>query len=385
MTGPIVLAAGGTGGHVFPAQALASVLIRRGRKVILITDTRRGAAYSDAFPNVDVMGVRAGTPTGKSILGKLLSAGDIARGTFEAALILRRLKPAVVVGFGGYPSLPSALGAIILGVPLCLHEQNAVLGRVNRVLARRSALIATSFARTDGIPAGAAITLTGNPVRQQIADVAEIPYNPIKDNGPIRLLVFGGSQGARIFSDIVPAALRALPFNFRERIFVTQQVRPEHMDMVRAAYADAGIQCDLRAFLDDMPMQLSQAHLVIGRGGASTIAELIASGRPSLIAPYPHHKDQHQLKNALNLVDAGAGWVLPDALMTPPSLALKLATLIATPGVLTQTAAAAKALARLDAAEALADALDQLISGDRTAPAATRSAGTGAFMREVAR
>jgi UDP-N-acetylglucosamine--N-acetylmuramyl-(pentapeptide) pyrophosphoryl-undecaprenol N-acetylglucosamine transferase len=274
---------------------------------------------------------------------------------------------------------------MITGAPLCIHEQNAVLGRVNKLMARRAAMVATSFQDVTGIPQGVKTVLTGNPVRAMIAAVSESSYVEPSDDGPVRLLVFGGSQGALIFSQVVPAGLRALPLVTRQRLRVVQQVRPDQMDMVRAAYAAAGITADLRPFIDDMPTQLSAAHLVIARGGASTVAELIAAARPSLIAPYPHHKDNHQLKNALNLVNAGAGWVLPDSLMTPPSLALKIATLISTPGVLADAARAAKSMARLDAAEALADAIEALIPGDGFAPAATRPAGSGGFMREAAR
>lgn len=385
MTAPIVLAAGGTGGHIFPAQALAAALIRRGRRVVLVTDQRRGRSMADGFPDVEILSVRSGTPTGRNWIGKIRAFGDLALGTFEALRLQGRLKPAAVVGFGGYPSLPSALAAVIGGVPLCLHEQNAVLGRVNKLIVRRAALVATSFAEVSGIPAGLPVVLTGNPVRGPIAEMAGRPYAPPRADGPIEILVFGGSQGARIFSDAVPEALSRLPQATRARLRVTQQVRAEDLDRVRAVYGAAGVTADLRPFLSDMPERLAAAHLVISRGGASTIAELIAVGRPALVAPYPHHKDRHQLANAMNMVKVGAGWVLPDALMTPEALALKVATLIATPDKLAQAAEAARRLGRLDAADALADAVERLAPGGGSAPAATRAHGSGALMREIAR
>jgi UDP-N-acetylglucosamine--N-acetylmuramyl-(pentapeptide) pyrophosphoryl-undecaprenol N-acetylglucosamine transferase len=384
MTGPIILAAGGTGGHLFPAQALAQELTARGRRVVLITDLRRGQAIAESFPGIEIAGVRAGTPTAKSTFGKVIAAGDIVMGVVEAITVLRALRPSLVVGFGGYPSLPPAFGALMLGIPLCLHEQNAVLGRVNKLLGRYAKAIATSFPDVAGLPAHARVTLTGNPVRKPITEIATVPYQAIDATGEIRLLIVGGSQGARIFSEVVPNALRLLPQATRQRLRLVQQVRAEHLPMVRTAYQDAGISADLRVFVDDMPAQLAAAHLVIGRGGASTVAELLAAGRPSLIAPYPFHADQHQLKNALNLVNAGAGWVLPDALMTPASLALKLATLIGQPHVLEQAAAAAKSLGRLNAASDLADVVERLAPSSTNAPKATRVTGAGGLMREAA-
>lgn len=358
---PILLAAGGTGGHLFPAEALASVLRGRGRSLVLVTDGR-GQAYAERFPGVEIVETRSASPSGKSLGGKAGAAVELLRGGLEAIRLIRRLEPGAVVGFGGYPALPLCAAAVAMRIPLCLHEQNAVLGKVNRLLARWASLIATSFAETHGVPKSARSLLTGNPVRAAIAEIHGAPYAAPRQDDDVHLLVFGGSQGAKIFSDAVPPALALLPSPLRRRLRVSQQVREPEIDAVRTIYEYAGIAADLRPFFADMPAQFRAAHLVIARGGASTVAELTAAGRPSLIAPYPHHKDRHQLTNALNLVHAGAGWILPDGLMTPESVALKISQLIGDPAVLDRAAQAAASLFRSDAALRLADAVEALVT-----------------------
>jgi UDP-N-acetylglucosamine--N-acetylmuramyl-(pentapeptide) pyrophosphoryl-undecaprenol N-acetylglucosamine transferase len=355
MSGPVVLAAGGTGGHIFPAQALAAELMRQGRTVALITD-RRGTGYEDRFPGVDIFRIRAATFTGKGLAGKLGGAIDILAGIMAARRILRQLKAAVVVGFGGYPSLPTMLAAAWSRLPTVIHEQNAVLGRVNRLLAARVGAIATSFAETRMIAAAERdkVTVVGNPVRQAIVDRRQDPYRPPERNGPIRLLVLGGSQGATVFSDIVPPALAELPAAMRARLHVTQQCRAEDLERVGRAYREAGIAADLADFVEDVPAALSRAHLVISRSGASTVCEVTAVGRPALFVPYPHATDDHQTANARTVADAGGARVIPHDKFTMAVCRESIDALAADPHMLSKMAAASRRQGRPDAARALA-------------------------------
>ena len=364
----IVLSAGGTGGHVFPAQALAAELKARGIDLMLITD-RRGLGYEERFPDMEIMTVRAGTPTGRGPFGQIAALSEIAAGTLSACVALRRNRPALVVGFGGYPSLPAMLAASRLGIPTLLHEQNAVLGRVNRLLARRVSALATSFPDTQGIGTAdrAKVTVTGNPVRAGIAAIRDVPYTQPAADGPIRILVLGGSQGARIFSDVVPDALLALPAEIRARLRVTQQCRPEDLERVRARYADGGIGADLAPFIEDVPALLASAHLCITRAGASTVAELSCAGRPSLLVPYMHATDDHQTANARPLVEAGGAWLLPQAKLTPAILAESLSALLQDPHTLARAAAAAREVGRPRAVQDLADLAEKLAEGGAVA------------------
>lgn len=352
----IVLAAGGTGGHLFPAQSVAARLVERGAQVRLMTDAR-GAAWGDRFDGVAVEVLPAGTPVGGNVLHKLNAAGRIVRGVIAARRSLRADRPDMVVGFGGYPSLPPLLAAIWSGLPTLIHEQNAVLGRVNRLLAPRVGAIAASFPQTGRLsPADAAkVVQTGNPVREPILALRNLPYLAPNGAGPFRLLVLGGSQGARVMSDIVPAALTRLSAGLRTRLRVTQQCRAEDLERVRAVYAGAGIPAELAAFIDDVPQQLGAAHLVIARAGASTVSELLAAGRPSILVPYPHAADNHQAANARAMVAAGGGWMMEEGRFTAEALAEGLCALTADPQALSEMAAAARAAGRPDAAELLAD------------------------------
>lgn len=353
---PIVLAAGGTGGHLFPAEALARALKRRGLAVELITDTR-ALAYAGAFPARAVHAVRAATPTGGSILAKLRALLMLAVGTIAARRLLKAIGPAVVVGFGGYPTVPPMLAAAWCGVPVILHEQNAVLGRANSFLARRATAIATGFAALGKASATlrAKTTHTGNPVRPAVLAAARIPY-PGFDDGRFRILVTGGSQGARVMSDVVPLALARLAKPLRDRLMVVQQARGEDEARVRAAYAGAGIEAQVAPFFADLPARIAAAHLVIGRSGASTVSELAVIGRPSILVPFPHALDQDQAANAEVLKTAGAALVVPQAAFDPAWLAGELARLMADPhGLLAPQAEHAKAAGLPDAAERLAD------------------------------
>lgn len=357
----IALAAGGTGGHLFPAQALAAELVRRGRRVVLLTD-KRTAGFEDRFQGVEVHVVRAATFANAGALAKARALADIGAGTLAARKLLRRLDVAAAVGFGGYPSLPPMLAATMLRLPAMLHEQNAVLGRVNRLLAPRVDAVALSFESTVGLRAEdeSKRSVTGNPVRPAIVAVRELAYVPPNGEGPLRLLVLGGSQGAQILSDVVPAALAALPPELRSRLRVTQQCRPEDLERVRAAYRESGIVADLAAFIDDVPALLGACHLAITRAGASTVAELAVAGRPSILVPYKHATDDHQTANARALAAAGGAFVMPQDKFTAATLADSLSALLIDAPVLGDMAKAARAAGVPDAAARLADLVESL-------------------------
>ncbi len=380
MTGGIVLAAGGTGGHLFPAQALGAELLRRGHEVALITD-RRGHGYEDRFEGIAVHRVPAASPTGAGIFGQFLAMTELARGTFAARRLLKTLRPRAVVGFGGYPSLPTLWAATRAGLPSLVHEQNALLGRVNRLLARRVDAIALSHAQTAGLPPDlrAEVAVTGNPVRAPILAVREVSYAPPGSDGPIRLLILGGSQGARILSQVVPAALAALPPGLRRRLDVTQQCRAEDLPSVRQAYGESGIAAALSPFIEDVPARLAATHLCITRAGAGTVAELTVAGRPAVLVPYLHAADDHQSANAKALAAAGAASLLPQAEFTPETLARRLEGLLGEPAALTAMAQAARALGRPQATHALADLVTRIAIGSTcTNPAGGAAGAAGA-------
>jgi UDP-N-acetylglucosamine--N-acetylmuramyl-(pentapeptide) pyrophosphoryl-undecaprenol N-acetylglucosamine transferase len=357
---PIILTAGGTGGHMFPAEALAQELRARGRTVMLITDTR-GAAYAASFGNIETHVIAASNPAG-NLWVKIRAAAAIGIGVVQAWRVLRRRPAALVVGFGGYPALPAMAAAIWLGVPTALHEQNAVLGRVNRLIARWVTRIAASVDDLRGLRAidRVKVTVTGNPVRAGIAACHGRVYEAPQLDAPFNLVIFGGSQGARILSDAVPAAAAMLPPGVSSRLRVVQQCRSDDLERVRMVYARAGVQAELMEFISDMPAKLANAHLVIARSGATTVSELTAAGVPSILVPYPHHADQQQLANAEALASVGAAWVLPEAELTSSALAKRLQNLLRNPQQLAVAAAAAHGLGRPDAARALADMVERL-------------------------
>lgn len=361
---PIALAAGGTGGHVFPAEALAAELVRRGRRPVLITD-RRGSGYERRFPGIEVVRVRAATFAGRGALGKLMAAAEIGLGTWEARRVLRALSPAAAVGFGGYPSLPTMLAAGALGLPTVLHEQNAKLGRVNRLLAARAGAIATSFEGMEGLREGEAakVTLTGNPVRPAITALRDQPYSAPAAAGPVRILILGGSQGATVLSDVVPQALIDLPGELRARLEIAQQCRAEDMARVRTAYAYARMKAELATFFDDAPARLANCHLAITRAGASTLSELTAIGRPAILVPYKHAADDHQTANAKAVVAADGARMLAADEFTPKALSGLLETLLADGPALAAMAQAARRLGRADAAARLADLVERVANG----------------------
>ena len=369
MRGPtvcsIVIAAGGTGGHLFPAEALAAELLARGERVALMTDARSSAFDSAAFANAERFVLRGAGLSGRGPLRAAGGALALAAGTVQARALLARLNASAVVGFGGYPSVPPLLAALTMGrgerPATVLHEQNGVLGRANRLLASRASVLALSFADTVSVPASARAEVVGNPVRPALAALAGRGYPEIDGSGGLRLLVLGGSLGARVFSDVVPAAIAALPPALRGRLLVAQQCRPEDMGRVREAYEAAGVPAELSPFFPDVAGRLSTAHLVVARAGASTVAELACAGRPAVLVPLPHAIDDHQSANARTLASAGAAWIIPQAELTPAVLADRLATLLGDPSALAAAAAASAGLAQPGAARRLADLVLSLV------------------------
>jgi UDP-N-acetylglucosamine--N-acetylmuramyl-(pentapeptide) pyrophosphoryl-undecaprenol N-acetylglucosamine transferase len=354
MTAPlVVLAAGGTGGHMFPAEALARALIARGIRVALLTD-QRGQAFGENLPSVEVHRIRA-SRLPRYALDRLRAVIEMGLGGLEARKLLRSLSPSVVVGFGGYPSIPTVFAASLAKIPIVLHEQNALLGRANRRLASRAQAIATSFAKVTYMPAMARTVLTGNPVRPGVLAVRDIPYAEPAAEGPLSILVTGGSQGARIFSEIVPEAMALLPPELKARVKIVQQCRPEDIAAVTAEYRAAGIEAELSTFFNDVPARLAACHLAITRSGASTVAELGVAGRPAILVPYPFATDDHQTSNAEAFAQSGGAWVVSQRILTPKLLADRIAGLAARPDTLARAAEAARQEGRPAAADSFAE------------------------------
>jgi UDP-N-acetylglucosamine--N-acetylmuramyl-(pentapeptide) pyrophosphoryl-undecaprenol N-acetylglucosamine transferase len=352
----ILLAAGGTGGHLFPAEALGVELIKRGLRVRLATDAR-ALRYSGLFSKDMIDVVPSETVRGRSPWSLARTGLMLGYGTVVALNLIRRLKPAAVVGFGGYPTLPPLMAARLLGVPGIIHDANAVLGRANRFLSRHVSAIATSLPGVlDRDPALAGKTTTvGTPMRPAILEAAAANYVPPETTAPFRLLVVGGSQGARVMSDIVPGAIERLEPALWRRLIVTQQVREEDMTRVRAVYERLKINAELAPFFTDLPARLSSNHLIVSRSGAGTVAELAAIGRPSILVPLPGSIDQDQFANAGVLLKANGALRIAQADFTSDRLAAEISALAAEPAQLAAMAAGARTVGRLDAAERLAD------------------------------
>ena len=354
----IVVAAGGTGGHLFPAQALSEVLVSRGYTVHLMTD-ERVRDYGKSFPAEKIHIIPAASPS-PSIAKLHLLPGRLLRlysGYRKAKALLKDLNPIAVVGFGGYPSFPPVFAAKSLGIPTAVHEQNAVLGRANTVLAGKADFVATSFRETIGIPADAAnkVAFTGNPVRAIALAYARSPYPSVAGNQPISLVVFGGSQGAKFFSDFMPQVFKCLSPELCARIKLVQQCRSEDLESLRINYHKLGVSAELEMFFADMPKRLAGAHVVVCRAGASSIAELGVIGRPAVLVPLPHAIDNDQLRNAQSFASAGAGWVFPQSELNVEEFAKFLSGLMADGQVLKRAAAAALNHGVPDAASRLAD------------------------------
>lgn len=371
-TRPILIVAGGTGGHMFPGVALATILASRGHRVVFVSDPR-GAEVSRenlGLPlEIERFAITAGRlgggifTTGRGVLA-------LIKGFTEARRLVRRLQPSLAVGFGGYPTVPPILAAGLAGVPTVIHEQNAVLGRANRILARGARAFALSFGRTAKLSdAGAArARVVGNPVRENIAALATQPYTPPSD--VVQVLVLGGSLGAQVFSKIVPAAFQTMAPELRARFRVAQQCRPEDIDAVRATYRTLQMPVELATFFDDVPQRLARSHMVICRSGASTVAELTAAGRPALYVPYPHAADDHQTENARAVEAGGGGWVFPQPEFTPGALAGWLEAALEDPQALAAVADTARTLGNPSAADRLADMVEGLLplNGDTSDP-----------------
>lgn len=360
----VLLAAGGTGGHLFPAYALAEELARRGIAVELATDMR-GDRYRGDFPARAIHAIPSATMTGKSPVAIAQTGWKLAKGLREAMALTGEVKPGAVVGFGGYPSFPPLMAAVLRSVPTAIHEQNAVLGRANRTLAKRVSAVATSFERvkhTEELPLQK-VVLTGNPVRSAVLTASSVPYPVIWSTGEVRLLVFGGSQGARFFSDLLPEAVRLLAPDLRERLHIVQQCREEDLARVKTAYAEQQISAECATFFRDLPDRIAASHLVIGRAGATTVAELAVIGRPAILVPLPHAVDNDQLLNATRLEEAGGAWCIEQSALTPQRLADELTGLIDTPDRLTVAARSAATQGRPDADVRLADLVERLLDG----------------------
>lgn len=368
-TSHIVLAAGGTGGHMFPALSLMEELQERGHRVTLITDDR-GIKYKDLFEGTKIYQVNSASFAGKGIIGKVLSIPKIIAGVLEARSILKAIGAGAVIGFGGYPSFPTIRAARSLGIPSCIHEQNAVLGRVNRYMARSVDAVALSFENTKHVNwhSNKFTAVTGNPVRKEVVEIGDLYYPTIGDDRIFRILVIGGSQGAKIFSEVVPQAISTLPRASQRRLQITQQCREEDIDKVRELYADTKIAVDLTTFIDDLPGCLRWAHLVIGRAGASTIAELTTSGRPGVLVPYPHATDDHQSANVSELVECGGAWKYDNNEFNAKSLAKLLQRMARHPNEVWTAAEQSRKVGKPYAANDLADIVERLalVVGDRS-------------------
>ena len=360
----LLIAAGGTGGHMFPAQALAEVMVRDGWRVKLSTDAR-GARYTGGFPHVvAVEQVTSATFARGGVLTKLAVPFRVAGGILGAALSMLRDRPTVVVGFGGYPTIPALSAAWALRLPRMIHEQNGVLGRVNQLFASRVNIVACGTWPTT-LPEGVTGVHTGNPVRAAVLDRAGAGYIPPGDY-PMSLLVIGGSQGARILSDVVPAAVASLPEAIRRNLRVAHQAREEDLARVVAAYDDAGIRAEVAPFFTDIPARLSEAQLVISRSGASSIADISVIGRPSVLIPYAAATGDHQTANARGLVQANAAILIPEARLDAATLTAHMASVLSHPEAAQHMAANALTQGRPDATQALKALVDQLATGANT-------------------
>ncbi len=360
VTRHFVLAAGGTGGHMIPAHAVAEELMARGHHVALVTD-ERGAKipgiFRDAAVHVLPAGRMQGGPMGwiKGLRG-IMAGRDMARRMYET------FKPSVVVGFGGYPALPALLGALKDDIPTAVHEQNAVLGRVNRYLAGKVNAIATAYPDVERLKPrySGKVHLVGNPVREEVLALRDEEFPALTDESVFRLLVTGGSQGASILSQVVPEGLSMLPISLRRRLQVTQQCRAEDIERVRATYAEMEIPADLATYINDIPEKLSWAHLVIARAGASTLAELTVAGRPAILIPLPSAMDDHQTANVRELVEAGGARSIPQSHFTPVELAKQMQKMAMEPGALQNAARRAWNCGRPNAARDMADLLESI-------------------------
>lgn len=357
--GLIALTAGGTGGHVFPAEALANCLQKRGYDLVFMTD-KRAKNLNGTLGSIPRHTVCAEGVTGRSTVRKIAAVIKLLWGTIQATCLLSKIRPDLLIAFGGYASIPATLAAQAVHIPVILHEQNAILGRANRLLTRRAQLIATSFTPTSLVPEMIQSKQTGMPVREAVLAKVGTPYPT--DTNEFRLLVIGGSQGARVFADVIPEALNMLSPALKAKLVLYQQVRPENMKKVQEAYRNSGIKSvNLSSFFTDIPDLLSQAHLVISRSGSSSLAELSALGKPSLLVPLPTSADNHQVANARVFTANGSGWLMIEKDFTPETLSARLTELMQNPAVLRRASDCALKTAQTNAAQNLADMVEELM------------------------
>lgn len=355
-----VVTTGGSGGHIFPAEVISEALIKKGFDVVFITD-KRGKAFQ-GLKGVKVYNLMAEHVMGRSFLGKIAGAFKLYCGAVQALFLLKKLKPSVVVGVGGYASMPAVLAAHLWHIPVVLHEQNAVLGRANRVLAHNTRIIAVSFEPTLRVPNDIRTVLVGMPARAEVLARANAPY-PLTDDG-FHLLIFGGSQGASFFSKRLPEAFKLLPKEVAAKMRVTAQVRAEDMEKAQELYAQIPFKSvTLKSFFDNMPELIERSHLIIGRAGASTITEAAIIGRPAILVPLPTSADNHQMENAKRFSDAGAGWLMSEGNYDPEKFAARLAQMVNEPEILYQAGTQAHNIALPDAAEKMADVVADIAKG----------------------
>lgn len=359
----ILLSAGGTGGHMTPAQALGHDLLARGFRVELVTDDR-GLRYQSMFQGIPTHVVKSGT-SAPGLMGKVKGAAKLGLGVLQAQKLVRRLNPAVVVGFGGYPSFPAVYAAQKSKIPTILHEQNGIIGKANAMLAPNAERIAVSLPDTTGLDETdrVRVVVTGNPVRAEIANLYNEAYPALENDGELRIFVVGGSLGATVFSDVVPQALSQLPSQYAKRLNIVQQCRADDLERVATVYEDSGIKARLSPFFDDVPDELSKAHLVIARSGASTVAEVATAGRPAIFVPYPHHKDQQQKMNADAVADSGGAWVMTEDGFTTEALLARIENFMQNPQNLFKAAERARECGKPDAARKLGNLVTAIASG----------------------
>ncbi|TPW29276.1 undecaprenyldiphospho-muramoylpentapeptide beta-N-acetylglucosaminyltransferase [Pararhizobium mangrovi] len=362
MAKTLLIAAGGTGGHLFPAEALAHAMHARGWTVRLVTDSR-AQRYADAFPAEAIDVVRSATIGSKNPVRVASALWTLFMGIREAGRLIRSVRPDAVIGFGGYPTVPPLIAAGNAGVPSLLHEQNAVMGRANRALANRVLAVAGGFLPESEGKYAAKTVQTGNPVRPAVLEAAKSPYRPSHEDEPFRLVVFGGSQGARFFSEVLPAALRLLPEAERARLRVTQQARPDDADAARAAYDELRVEAEVSPFFSDMATRIGAAHLVVSRSGASTVSEISVIGRPAILVPYPHALDHDQAANAAALKAKGGAEVIAESELDADRLARLVGDAMREPERLAKTAAAAKAAGNPNATTLLAGLVESIAAG----------------------
>lgn len=356
MKSPIVLAAGGTGGHVFPAESVALVLARKGYKVVFVTD-KAGRRFDRLPSTVQVM-VLPMHRRGNSIVGMIKFGWGILRSLYHVYRGFKRMKPAVVVGFGGYPSFPAVAVAQGINIPSVIHEQNAVLGQVNRILSKKAKCLALSFEHTERVDTTAMVKVVGTPVRDAFYAFRETKYAKLNPEDPMHILVTGGSQGARVFSTIVPKAIAGLSEDVRQRMTVLHQCPKDDVESLKKTYEELNINAEVVGFIENMAEEICKAHLVIARSGASTLAELAVVGRPAILVPFPGAKDDHQWVNAKHIQAADAGWCVRQAEFTEAYLTEKIESLIQEPKLLYDAALRMKDLGCITAAEEIVNLIE---------------------------